>query len=320
MPPGRLPRWREMRYGDRRLTSTGNGWVMALADTARAKVNLTLRVLGRRPDGYHELESVVAFADVADRLTLAPAAEAGLTVTGPGAADCGEVRDNLVLRAARALGEKIEGLRTGAFTLEKHLPAAAGIGGGSADAAAALRLLAVHNDLACTDARVMAVARATGADIPVCVASHACVMTGVGDNIAPLTLPPLPCVLVNPRVAVPTRDVFAALGLKPGELRTGVGEVLEAIVWPKDGAPAEEWLDVLTGGVNDLEAPAIRVQPVVADVLDALRGLDGARLVRMSGSGATCFALFDNTTAAGVAAETLRRAQPTWWVEASVLS
>jgi len=292
---------------------------MALADTARAKVNLTLRVLGRRPDGYHELESVVAFAAIADRLTLAPAAHAELTVTGPGAAGCGALNDNLVLRAARALGEKIEGLRTGVFTLEKNLPAAAGIGGGSADAAAALRLLAVHNDLACDDARVMAVARATGADIPVCVASHACVMTGVGENLMPLDLPPLPCVLVNPRLAVATKDVFAALGLKPGELRTGMTDVLEAIVWPKPGASAEVWLDVLAGGVNDLEAPAIRVQPAIADVLAMLRDTEGARLVRMSGSGATCFALYASEADAKAAAAALRAEQPSWWIEASVL-
>jgi 4-diphosphocytidyl-2-C-methyl-D-erythritol kinase len=292
---------------------------MALAETARAKVNLTLRVLGRRPDGYHELESVVAFAAVSDRLTLEPAAQTDLAVTGPGAADCGALNDNLVLRAARALGEKIEGLRGGLFTLEKHLPAAAGIGGGSADAAAALRLLAAHNDIPSEDARIMAVARATGADIPVCVASRACVMTGVGETLMPISLPPLPCVLVNPRLGVATKDVFAALGLKPGQLRTGLTDVLEAIVWPKPGASAEVWRDVLAGGVNDLEAPAIAVQPAIADVLGLLRDTAGVRLARMSGSGATCFALYRTEDEARAAADTLRREQPTWWVEASVL-
>jgi 4-diphosphocytidyl-2-C-methyl-D-erythritol kinase len=294
--------------------------VTALADTARAKVNLTLRVLGRRPDGYHELESVVAFAAVADRLTLAPGIETGLSVTGPGAADCGEIGDNLVLRVARGLAEKIAGLRGGQFTLEKHLPAAAGIGGGSADAAAALRLLAARNDIAADDARIMAVARATGADIPVCVASRACVMTGVGEKLTPLALPPLPCVLVNPRVAVATRDVFAALGLKPGELRAGLTDVFGAMVWPVAGASADEWIDALAGGVNDLEAPAIHVQPVVAEVLAALRATRGVRLARMSGSGATCFALFDNEADARAAATALGRDRPGWWVEASVLS
>jgi len=274
-----------------------------LAETARAKVNLTLRVLGRRPDGYHELESIVAFAGVADRLLLEPGPTDGLTVTGPRAAECGAIDDNLVFRAARALGERIAGLRSGHFTLDKHLPAAAGIGGGSADAAAALRLLAANNNIPLDDERVMEVARATGADIPVCVASKACIMTGVGENISPLKLPPMPCVLVNPRVPVATKDVFAALGLKPGELRTGMSEVLEAIAWPGPSASIDEWLDALAGGTNDLEAPAIRVQPVIQVVLSALRAADGVRLARMSGSGATCFAIFSSDAEAKRAAD-----------------
>ncbi len=291
-----------------------------LSEIARAKVNLTLRVLGRRPDGYHELESVVAFAGSADRLTLEPGPEAVLTVTGPRAAECGNVDDNLVFRAARALGERIGGIRAGHFTLDKHLPAAAGIGGGSADAAAALRLLAACNNIAFDDERVMDVARATGADIPVCVASKACVMTGVGDHIVPLNLPPLPCVLVNPRVPVATKDVFAELGLKPGQLHTGLSDVLEAIAWPKAGASADEWLEVLAGGTNDLEAPAIRVQPVIADVLSSLRSASGVRLARMSGSGATCFAIFAGDAEAKQACAAIRKDHPDWWVEASVLS
>lgn len=292
----------------------------ALAEQARAKVNLTLRVLGRRPDGYHELESVVAFAGVADRLTLTPGAKAELTVTGPRAAECGALDDNLVFRAARALGARIEGLRSGQFTLDKQLPAAAGIGGGSADAAAALRLLAASNNIAFDDPRIMAVARATGADIPVCVASKACVMTGVGETLAPITLPPLPCVLVNPRVPVATRDVFAELGLKPGEFRAGLSEVLEAVAWPAPGAAADDWIDALAGGSNDLEAPAIRVQPAIAQVLAVLRAAKGVRLARMSGSGATCFAIFSSETEARAAAAAIAAGHPGWWVEASVLN
>lgn len=292
----------------------------ALAETARAKVNLTLRVLGRRPDGYHELESVVAFADVADRLTLTPGARAELTVTGPRAAECGALDDNLVFRAARALGERIAGLRSGRFTLDKRLPAAAGIGGGSADAAAALRLLAATNNIAFDDPRIMAVARATGADIPVCIASKACVMTGVGETLAPISLPPLHCVLVNPRLPVATKDVFAALALKPGEFRAGLSEVLEAVAWPEPGASADDWIDAVAGGTNDLEAPAIRVQPVIADVLAALRATSGVRLARMSGSGATCFAIFSSDSEARAAAAAIAAGHPTWWVEASVLS
>src|SRR5271168_2396027 len=166
----------------------------ALIEDGRAKVNLTLRVVGRRVDGYHDLESVVAFADCADRLTLLPGAELQLATTGPLAGACGEVADNLVLKAARLLGERVPGLKTGSFTLYKALPVAAGIGGGSADAAAALRLLARANGLAIGDARISAVAKLTGADVPVCVPSCACVMTGVGENLSPLALPKLPCV------------------------------------------------------------------------------------------------------------------------------
>ncbi|MBN9599042.1 MAG: 4-(cytidine 5'-diphospho)-2-C-methyl-D-erythritol kinase [Afipia sp.] len=292
----------------------------SLTDTARAKVNLTLRVLGRRPDGYHDLDSIVAFADCADQLSLDPDRPLGLTVTGPRAAECGALDDNLVLRVARHLGERIAGLRLGHFVLDKHLPAAAGIGGGSADAAAALRLLAKANGLAPDDPRLMDVARTTGADIPVCVASRACIMAGVGENLSPLALPRLPCVLVNPRVAVATRDVFAALGLRNGQLRVGVSEMLEAITLPKAGAAAEDWLIELSAGVNDLEAPAMKIQPVIGEVLAALRGSEGVRLARMSGSGATCFALYETDDAARAAAQTLARAHPDWWVHAGALS
>src|SRR4029453_6229920 len=152
-----------------------------LVEEGRAKVNLTLRVVGRRVDGFHDLESVVAFADCADRLTLTPGPELTLQTTGPLASACGDTWDNLVVKTARLLGEKIPGLKAGSFVLEKILPVAAGIGGGSADAAAALRLLAQLNDLKLDDKRLLDVALATGADVPVCLASRACDMTGVGD-------------------------------------------------------------------------------------------------------------------------------------------
>src|SRR5580698_10354114 len=145
-----------------------------LVEDGRAKVNLTLRVVGRRVDGYHDLESVVAFADCADRLTLEPGPELSLTTTGPLAEACGETADNLVLKAARLLAKSVPDLKAGAFTLDKVLPVAAGIGGGSADAAAALRLLARLNGITPDDARLRDVAVATGADVPVCLRSHAC--------------------------------------------------------------------------------------------------------------------------------------------------
>src|SRR3569833_4441212 len=181
----------------------------SFTEIARAKVNLTLRVLGRRPDGYHDLDSIAAFADCADSLTLEPG-DLGLAVTGPGSAACGDASDNLVIRAARLLAERVPGLRLGLFTLDKHLPVAAGIGGGSADAAAALRLLARANDIDLDDARLFEVARLAGADVPVCVGSRACIMSGIGERLSPpLALPPLPAVLVNPRVGVAPRDVLA---------------------------------------------------------------------------------------------------------------
>ncbi|HEU4805362.1 MAG TPA: 4-(cytidine 5'-diphospho)-2-C-methyl-D-erythritol kinase, partial [Nitrobacter sp.] len=265
----------------------------ALSETARAKVNLTLRVVGRRADGFHDLESVVAFADCVDHLTLMPGTDLSLVAGGPRAQECGQTADNLVLKAARLFSERIANLETGVFALDKHLPVAAGIGGGSADAAAALRLLARANGIAIGDQRLIEAARLTGADVPVCVRSEACVMTGVGEALQPLSLPTMSAVLVNPRVPVATKDVFAALGLRNGELHVGVSDVIEAIVGPDAGAPTDDWLAMLADGTNDLEAPAIRVQPVIGEVLARLRAT-GARLSRMSGSGATCFAIFGN--------------------------
>jgi 4-diphosphocytidyl-2-C-methyl-D-erythritol kinase len=291
-----------------------------LVEDGRAKVNLTLRVVGRRVDGYHDIESMVAFADCADRLTLTPGPELGLTATGPLAPDCGEAADNLVLKAARLLGERVADLQAGHFTLEKLLPVAAGIGGGSADAAAALRLLARLNGLAPDDARLLETALATGADVPVCLVSHACDMTGVGETLLPLSLPVMPCVLVNPRVHVATRDVFGALGLRNGELLVGATDVMRATAWPEPGASVEDWVEALAAGSNDLEAPAMRIQPVIGDVIAALSATDGAWLARMSGSGATCFAIFENTADAQRAAQKLQLDHPQWWVHAGVLS
>jgi 4-diphosphocytidyl-2-C-methyl-D-erythritol kinase len=298
----------------------GRSSAPALVEDGRGKVNLTLRVVGRRVDGYHDLESVVAFADFADRLTLTPGPELQLNTTGPLAQACGEAADNLVLKAARLLGEIVPDLQFGSFTLHKVLPVAAGIGGGSADAAAALRLLAKANALALDDSRLVEVAQMTGADVPVCLASHACVMTGVGETLLPLALPKLPCVLVNPRVPVATRDVFEALGLRNGELLVGASDVLQATAWPEQGGSLEEWVEALSAGTNDLEAPAARIQPVIGEVISALSATNGAWLARMSGSGATCFAIYENTAEAQRAAQKIRLDYPQWWVHAGVLS
>jgi 4-diphosphocytidyl-2-C-methyl-D-erythritol kinase len=293
---------------------------MPLVEEGRAKVNLTLRVMGRRVDGYHDLESLVAFADCGDRLALAPGPELKLDTTGPLAGDCGDVADNLVLRAALLLAEHVPGLKLGEFTLDKVLPVAAGIGGGSADAAAALRLLARLNDLALDDPRLREVALLTGADVPVCLVSRASGMTGVGETLSPLALPKLPCVLVNPRVAVATKDVFAGLGLRNGELLVGATDVLRSPAWPEDGASLEDWVEALAENSNDLELPAMRIQPVIGEVLSALNATNGAWLARMSGSGATCFAIYENTAEAQRASQKIRLDHPQWWVHAGVLS
>jgi 4-diphosphocytidyl-2-C-methyl-D-erythritol kinase len=281
----------------------------AWAEKAPAKVNLTLHVLGRRADGYHDLESLVAFAGVGDVVTLTPGAALALNVSGPTAAAAGDVADNLVLKAARALGALVAGLKLGRFALSKRLPVAAGLGGGSSDAAAALRLLARANAIALDDPRLLQAARATGADVPVCLDPRVRRMRGIGEVLSePLELSRLSAVLVNPGVAVSTRDVFAALTLPP------VGQAAQS------DAPAGAALpDEIAKGHNDLEEPAIELEPVIAEVLAVLRKLPSCRLARMSGSGATCFALFDTTAAANAGARSLRVGYPAWWVRATTL-
>jgi 4-diphosphocytidyl-2-C-methyl-D-erythritol kinase len=282
----------------------------ARAEKAPAKVNLTLHVLGRRADGYHDIESLVAFAGVGDVLTFTPGVPLALAVSGPTAPAAGEVADNLVLKAARALAGQVAGLALGRFALSKRLPVAAGLGGGSADAAAALRLLARANGIALDDPRLMQAARATGADVPVCLDPRPRLMRGIGDVLsAPLDLPRLPALLVNPGVAVATREVFAALTLPPA------GQTAPAAAPTGRAALLAEIAD----GRNDLEAPAIELAPAIAEVLAVLRRLPGCRVARMSGSGATCFALFESSAAASAVARTLRAGYPSWWVRATVL-
>lgn len=275
---------------------------MAAEGFAAAKVNLALHVTGRRPDGYHLLDSLVVFVDVGDRVTVAPADALSLTVTGPRAAGVPVGDDNLVLRAARALAPG----RGAAITLEKHLPAASGIGGGSADAAAALRALARLWDLPVPD-RVGLMR--LGADVPVCAASRPMRMSGLGEILAPVSaLPDFHLVLANPGVAVSTPAVFRALASPdnapmPDRL--------------PDCATAEElalWLRMMR---NDLEAPAIALCPEIRATLAALSELPGCLLARMSGSGATCFGLFAGPAAARAGAQALSIAHPDWWVEAA---
>lgn len=287
----------------------------ALRARAPAKINLTLHVLGRRADGYHELESLVAFAGACDHLAFSPGADLTLQVDGPTAEAAGAGPDNLVLRAARALQERVEGLRVGAFRLTKYLPVAAGIGGGSSDAAAALRVLARANDLALDDPRAIDAARATGADVPVCLDPGARMMKGVGEQLGPkLALAPIPAVLVNPRVAVETRAVFSELGLKPGD-PYGFGK--HPAIEP--GMAPDALIAALKKGRNDLEDPAGVIAREIVAVLAVLGAARGAKLARMSGSGATCFALFGDRRRAARAAYVIRRDHPGWWVRATLL-
>jgi 4-diphosphocytidyl-2-C-methyl-D-erythritol kinase len=281
----------------------------ALAEFAPAKVNLTLEIPGRRADGYHEIASLVAFADAGDRLTLEPGnfRHVTLDVEGPFAAALDG--DNLILRAAHAFFDSEPEARGGHFLLDKQLPVAGGIGGGSADAAAAVRLLARANE---SDpgwrARLWPALARLGADIPVCVEARASWVRGIGEKVAPLeSLPELPAVLVNPGVRLPTRDVFAALAAPP------LGEAAE-IETPGRFAEFAPLLAYLRDHPNDLEPPARRLAPVIGDVLVAIAETPGCQLARLSGSGPTCYGLFGTTEEAERAADALARSHPGWWI------
>ena len=268
---------------------------------APAKVNLTLHVTGQRADGYHLLDSLVVFADVGDYLGVDPSDELTLSVTGPMAHGVPTAGSNLVIKAAQFL--TVTG--TGHLTLDKNLPSAAGIGGGSSDAAAALRVLSAH-----WGQRIPKGAEALGADVPVCLSPVAQRMSGIGELLSPvLGLPKLPAVLVNPGVDVPTGAVFSALATKTN---APMPYVIPAFRRVQD---CVEWLSQER---NDLEAPAIENVPMIQVTLDALAA-SGAILARMSGSGATCFGIYPTLDAADCAASQLSL-NPNWWVAPTVLT
>ena len=268
---------------------------------ACAKVNLWLNVVGRRADGYHLLDSLVAFVDLADTVEARPGDRLSLEVTGPGSAALAAEADNLVLKAARLLAERAGVPPLAALSLVKRIPVAAGLGGGSADAAAALRVLAELWRLALPEDTLFDIAGRLGADVPMCLAGRTALATGIGDRLQPApALPALSILLVNPGVALPTREVFAARRGPFAPART---------VQPQ-WRDAPELVAALAGRGNDLTEAAISLQSVVAEVLAFLRRSEGARYAAMSGSGATCYALYDTIAAARRAAASV---PDTWW-------
>jgi 4-diphosphocytidyl-2-C-methyl-D-erythritol kinase len=288
-----------------------------LNERAAAKINLTLHVRGRLANGYHALESLVLFAGVHDRLSLQPADDLALTVTGPRGGSTGPLAENLVVKAANALAARVSGLKWGHFTLLKRLPAAAGIGGGSADAAAALRLLAQLNGLSLADDPVMAAAQATGADVPVCLAPTAQMMRGMGEALEPLPqFPALFAVLVNPGVSVETRAAFMALGLQPGQDRGLPDHPVMSGQRQHDRANLATLLQACR---NDFEPTAIASAPDIGEAIAMIRALPQCWLARMSGSGATCYGLFGTCHEAAAAARQLKQQRPGWWIEPTVL-
>lgn len=276
----------------------------SMAECAPAKINLHLHVVGRRNDGYHLLDSLAVFAAVGDRLSVTPADDLSLTVTGPFAAGLAAESDNLVLRAARALAVRAGVAARGRLVLEKHLPVSSGIGGGSADAAAALRLLSRFWRISVPGADLSGLAYELGADVPVCLRNRPAMMSGIGELLAPAPrLPDVGIVLINPGVAVSTPEVF----------RIRNGAFSQSASFPAGGWQDTESLAVSLHTVgNDLERPARTLAPSIGDVLAALEALPGCLLARMSGSGATCFGLFPTPQAARDAARTAFRTG--WWV------
>ena len=266
-----------------------------ITEPAPAKINLALHVRARRADGYHELETLFAFVEDGDTVTLAPG-PLSLTITGPFSAGLSGEDDNLVLRAARAFAAAFGMTGTGAFTLDKHLPVASGIGGGSADAAAALRALARASHIATDDPRLFDIAAALGSDVPACLLGRTALGRGRGERLEPLDGPAgMAVLLVNPGVAVSTAAVFKAWdGIDRGPM------------------PNDDTLALALAGRNDLEAPARRLAPVIDEVLTLLAE-DTPILARMSGSGATCFAIYVDEAARTAAAARIRAAHPDWW-------
>lgn len=281
---------------------------MLVTERALAKINLALHIIGRKPDGYHELDSIVAFADVADILTIAPAAKVSISISGPFAQDLPPDGENIILTAWHLLAGYAQKKNTQfspvKFHLEKNLPVASGIGGGSADAAAALRGLIQYFSLSISSGDLNNLALMLGADVPICLLQKTSRMRGIGEIIESINIDlPSGIVLVNPRIPTPTSKVFETLGLARGQsFGTAIGD-----------------LGDIRGWHNDLTAPAIKIVPEIAGVLASLNSQAGITYARMSGSGATCFGLAENLEQAEIAATEISMKNPNWWVAATTL-
>jgi 4-diphosphocytidyl-2-C-methyl-D-erythritol kinase len=283
---------------------------------APAKINLFLHVGSARADGYHPIESLIAFAACGDDLQFVPGGGAfSIRVAGPYASAAGAPDNNLVLKAARALKKRIPAIAGGEFLLTKNLPAGAGLGGGSSDAAAALRLIADENRIALNDSALLEAARETGADVAVCIARKARLISGIGEILSePVPIPALPAVLVWPGAPASTPAVYRAFdeaemkrstsfGLRPGDVPLERGAFIE----------------FLKRQNNDLTRAAWRATPHIAEAEAALRAVDRTRLIRMSGSGSAVFAIYENETDAQTEADAVRAKYPDWWVRAATL-
>ena len=280
-----------------------------ILEVANAKINLSLKIRGREESGYHQLESLVVFASVADHVTCKDADALDLEISGPFAAQLADEKSNLILNAARVFAGALGRDPTVKFELEKNLPIASGIGGGSADAAAALRaMMRLWGD---PPGSINGIALQLGADVPVCLKKRPSFMTGLGENLRTIPrLPEMHAVLANPGVSVSTADVFQRLQAGPVEgpdrlpLLPGVETLDRLVAWLEENG-------------NDLEGPAMAIEPVIETVIDDLQATAGCRLARMSGSGATCFALYDNPFDSAEAAAVLKEKHGNWWVTAT---
>jgi 4-diphosphocytidyl-2-C-methyl-D-erythritol kinase len=288
---------------------------MAIHELAPAKINLTLTVLGRRHDGYHELESLVTFADIGDALVLRPGPIPKVVVTGPFAGDI--IGQNLLHTALQLLQQRDASLHLGSVELVKNIPVAAGLGGGSADAAALLRAVRKANPAA-TNCPWQAIAAELGADVPVCFAGHPAFMRGVGERVEPLrqpnAFPPLAAVLVNPRLPLPTAAVFKALGAP------SLSDTRRAVATVGAITGVESLLGIMRARGNDLEVPATALLPIIRDIKASLGELPGCHLCALAGSGPSCFGIFASAVDAHRGAAVLAARRPQWWIAATRLA